>query len=492
MIMRLYNNRFPRTSLDVFYELVPTEKKKIEKRYIRGFPERIKGNITSSKPATLHEAINMARELVRKAVQAPVEERFMLEIYQNVIGVTLHIMDRFYFLRSVGDAKDFGPPWEKARADMDLRSLACIKVMRIKLDDIRAQLQLLDLHTVSPFEMLELSNHSLKKFKEKGFLFDKSLTIGSTRACCFSEDRSFARDINTVKSPRGGRDYDKEEHEGHHEDDLITPEGEVVRQIFQSENSWLQKVQFLGHVVSTVTISHVDPSKIAKPSTLLTQRLSVCVGVIKHDEAFQILKLSFLNAQLSEASIDIKAHLNVGGVRKLIMDEAHTSRYSVHPGADKMYYDLRDLYWWPGFLQQPEIPEWKWEKIAMDFITKLPKSSSGHDTIYVVVDRLTKFPVYGLNSCWWKVKLIGPVIVARNDSGKECSNQGKIIDDMEARKALLIEADRLNHRACWTVAYLAKVTPVLSWVHDTFHVSNLQEMFGGAVVHGSLGCDRGG
>ncbi|GKB38048.1 putative reverse transcriptase domain-containing protein, partial [Tanacetum coccineum] len=102
---------------------------------------------------------------------------------------------------------------------------------------------------------------------------------------------------------------------------------------------------------------------------------------------------------------------------KLIMDEAHTSRYLVHPGADKMYYDLRDLYWWPGmkrdiaeyvsrcltcskikvehqkpsgFLQQPEIPEWKWEKITMDFVTKLPKSSSGHDTIWVVVDRLTK------------------------------------------------------------------------------------------------------
>ncbi|GKD20831.1 putative reverse transcriptase domain-containing protein [Tanacetum coccineum] len=108
---------------------------------------------------------------------------------------------------------------------------------------------------------------------------------------------------------------------------------------------------------------------------------------------------------------------SVGGVRKLIMDEAHTSRYLVHPGADKMYYDLRDLYWWPGikrdiaeyvsrcltcskikaehqkpsgFLQQPEIPEWKWEKITMDFVTKLPKSSSGHDTIWVVVDRLTK------------------------------------------------------------------------------------------------------
>ncbi|GJU23011.1 putative nucleotidyltransferase, ribonuclease H [Tanacetum coccineum] len=115
--------------------------------------------------------------------------------------------------------------------------------------------------------------------------------------------------------------------------------------------------------------------------------------------------------------IELLSDYEFGGVRKLIMDEAHTSRYSVHPGADKMYYDLRDLYWWPGmkrdiaeyvsrcltcskikaehqkpsgFLQQPEIPEWKWEKITMDFVTKLPKSSSGHDTIWVVIDRLTK------------------------------------------------------------------------------------------------------
>ncbi|GJT81764.1 reverse transcriptase domain-containing protein [Tanacetum coccineum] len=106
-----------------------------------------------------------------------------------------------------------------------------------------------------------------------------------------------------------------------------------------------------------------------------------------------------------------------GEVRTLIMDEAHKSKYSVHPGADKMYYDLRDRYWWPGMkkdiaeyvskcltclkvkaehqrpsglLQQPEIPVWKWEGIAMDFVTKLPRTSSGHDTIWVIVDRLTK------------------------------------------------------------------------------------------------------
>ncbi|GKC21848.1 putative reverse transcriptase domain-containing protein, partial [Tanacetum coccineum] len=107
----------------------------------------------------------------------------------------------------------------------------------------------------------------------------------------------------------------------------------------------------------------------------------------------------------------------VGDVRMVILNEAHKSKYSVHPGADKMYYDLRDMYWWPGMkrdiaiyvskcltcakvkaehqrpsglLQQPEIPEWKWDKITMDLITKLPRSRSGHDAIWVIIDILTK------------------------------------------------------------------------------------------------------
>ncbi|GJS43802.1 putative reverse transcriptase domain-containing protein [Tanacetum coccineum] len=62
-----YNNRFHELAL-MYPVLVPTEKKKIE-RYVHGFPKRIKGNITSSKHATLHDAINMARELVEQAVQ---------------------------------------------------------------------------------------------------------------------------------------------------------------------------------------------------------------------------------------------------------------------------------------------------------------------------------------------------------------------------------------------------------------------------------------
>ncbi|GJW18718.1 putative reverse transcriptase domain-containing protein [Tanacetum coccineum] len=85
-----------------------------------------------------------------------------------------------------------------------------------------------------------------------------------------------------------------------------------------------------------------------------------------------------------------------GDLRTLIMHESHKSKYSIHPGSDKMYQDLKQLYWWPnikadiatyvskcltcskvkaehqkpsGLLVQPEILEWKWEKITMDFIT---------------------------------------------------------------------------------------------------------------------------
>ncbi|GJY40555.1 putative reverse transcriptase domain-containing protein [Tanacetum coccineum] len=47
-----------------------------------------------------------------------------------------------------------------------------------------------------------------------------------------------------------------------------------------------------------------------------------------------------------------------------------------------------------GLLVQPEIPQWKWDNIMMDFVTKLPKSSQGYDTIWVIVDRLTKSAIF--------------------------------------------------------------------------------------------------
>ncbi|GJW24139.1 putative nucleotidyltransferase, ribonuclease H [Tanacetum coccineum] len=104
-------------------------------------------------------------------------------------------------------------------------------------------------------------------------------------------------------------------------------------------------------------------------------------------------------------------------LRALIMHESYKSKYSIHPGSDKIYQDLKKLYWWPnmkaeiatyvskyltyakvkieypkpsGLLVQLETPQWKWENITMDFVTKLPKTTASQDTIRVIVDRLTK------------------------------------------------------------------------------------------------------
>ncbi|GKC15190.1 putative reverse transcriptase domain-containing protein, partial [Tanacetum coccineum] len=110
-----------------------------------------------------------------------------------------------------------------------------------------------------------------------------------------------------------------------------------------------------------------------------------------------------------------------GDLRTVIMHESHKSKYSIHSGSEKMYQDMKKLYWWPNMkanittyiskcltyakvkaehqrpsrlLVQLDIPQWKWDNITMDFFMKLPKSSQGYDTIWVIVDRLTKSAIF--------------------------------------------------------------------------------------------------
>ncbi|GJU46476.1 putative reverse transcriptase domain-containing protein [Tanacetum coccineum] len=180
-------------------------------------------------------------------------------------------------------------------------------------------------------------------------------------------------------------------------------------------------------------------SKIAKPLTLLIQKNKTYVWGDKQEEAFHILKEKLCNAPvlaLLEGPNDfvVYCHASKQGFGCVLMQRGKVIAYAssgdalsrkerikprqvramsitIHSGlktkileakgkasknlkapifstsgADKMYYDLRDLYWWPGMKRV--IAEY--EKITMDLVTKLPKSSSGYDAIWVIVDRLTK------------------------------------------------------------------------------------------------------
>jgi hypothetical protein len=103
-------------------------------------------------------------------------------------------------------------------------------------------------------------------------------------------------------------------------------------------------------------------------------------------------------------------------LRNQIMFEAHSSKLFIHPSSSKMYYDLKPYYWWTkmrkeiaayvarcdtccrvkamhmkaGFCQPLSIPGWKWVEISMDFIVGLPPTVKNHNSIWVIVDRLTK------------------------------------------------------------------------------------------------------
>ncbi|KAM0045044.1 putative nucleotidyltransferase, Ribonuclease H [Helianthus debilis subsp. tardiflorus] len=108
---------------------------------------------------------------------------------------------------------------------------------------------------------------------------------------------------------------------------------------------------------------------------------------------------------------------NDSSLRESLLAEAHSSPFSIHPGSTKMYRDLRQHFWWSamkedvaryvgrcltcqqvktehqragGLLQPLDIPVWKWDDISMDFVTGLPRTFKKNDTIWVVVDRLSK------------------------------------------------------------------------------------------------------
>ncbi|GJW25862.1 putative reverse transcriptase domain-containing protein [Tanacetum coccineum] len=251
------------------------------------------------------------------------------------------------------------------------------------------------------------------------------------------------------------------------------------------------------------------------------------------------LPKQILNAQTKARKPENIKNKDIGGVGycygdlRLYYDHARVpqSKYSIHPGSDKMYQDMKKLYWWPnmkaniathvskcltcakvkaehqrpsGLLVQPEIPQWKWDNIIMDFITKLPKSSQGYDTIWVIVDRLTKsaifvpiretdpmeklarmylkevvtrhgIPVYPLSSRPKRKPMefqVGDRVMLKVSPWKgvvHFGKRGKLNPRYVGRFKVLVKVS--------VVAYKLELPQELSRVHNTFHVSNLKKCY---------------
>nr|GEU47364.1 hypothetical protein [Tanacetum cinerariifolium] len=185
------------------------------------------------------------------------------------------------------------------------------------------------------------------------------------------------------------------------------------------------------------------------------------------------------------------------------LQKAHKSKYFVHLEADKMYYELRDRYWWLGIKKDIDV----YEGIAMDFVTELSRTSSRHDTIWVIMDRLTKsayfLPLckdYKIDRFWQsmqealRTRLDMSTTYHPQINGQKIA-EGQLIEPdlvQETTKKISQLKDTLkaarDHQKSYAdkrrkplefsvghVAYRRRIPEELDSVHETFHMSNLKK-----------------
>nr|GEV81478.1 putative reverse transcriptase domain, ribonuclease H-like domain, aspartic peptidase domain protein [Tanacetum cinerariifolium] len=466
-----YNNRFHGLTL-MCPDLVTPERKKIE-RYIRGRPEKVKANITTSKPASIHDAINMAREIVDQAIQAK---------NPNMVTGTFLLNDHYASILF-----DLG-------AKISFKSIAFTPSINIAHATLNTSYQ------------VELT--------EGKVVITNTVLSGCTLALFYHVFK-----IDLLPTRLGSFDV-------------------IVGM------DWLSY-----HFVVTVCYEKIVRIPLSNRKILEIQGLppvceiKFCIDLIPG--VLQVVKSPYRLApfEMLELSNQLKRLQEKGFIRLgnvVNKDGIYVDPSKVEsvknwktpdtPRCEQMYYDLRDLYWWPGIkkdiakyvsmcltfskikiehqkpsgqLQQPEIPKWKWENITIDLVTRLPRSSSGYDAIWIIVDRLTKSAYFLLICKDFKMERLAriyineivkrhgvPMLIISNHDGRFMSHFWRALQKalgtrLDMSTAYHPQTDgKLAPRyvglfeiveCVGPVAYRLRLPQELSCIHDTFHASNIKK-----------------
>nr|GEX93500.1 putative reverse transcriptase domain-containing protein [Tanacetum cinerariifolium]GEX98429.1 putative reverse transcriptase domain-containing protein [Tanacetum cinerariifolium] len=385
-----------KTYVRIFQELavlclnmVPNTKKLLE-AFIGGLPRSIEGNVTVSKPQTLEEAINITQRLMdqlskyhakilcdEKVVHIPIDGETL--IIQGLAGYHRRFIEGFSKIAkplTKLTPKHKKYIWEKDQesAFQLLKQKLC-EALILALPEgnndfvVYCDASFHDLRAVlmQKEKVIAYASRQLKPNKENYTTYDLELGavvfaleiwrhyLYGTKCMVFTDHKSLQHILHQ-------------------------------KELNMRQRRWLEllvdydyEIRYHPGKANVVSDAHSKlPSQILKAQNEALKEENVKADNLQGmDKSFEI-HLDRTRCIKNRSWLPL-----FGNKRELIMHESHKSKYSIHPGSDKMYQDQKKLYWWPNMKAIIE-------RITMDFITKLPKTSNGHDTIWVIVDLLTK------------------------------------------------------------------------------------------------------